>query len=786
MLLDSSLYRNFSLFIVYAFIFYPFKASTNVFPSCTDVTSSASCPQKFENIDIEDLEELSEVFIFLSEIKKRTLAHAQLNKSQTSFHKNCFLDEKFHEKCSLFIKETKNRINELMDPLRMNMSLMGIERRVESVLPGSPIKHKAKINIKHLNMQLDTPAPLEKDEIELVSKIRQNEENVWVSDFGDSVEAKSLDQKKILAVKRLIKLKLNQKESKKRAERLFKFWNQEYIRAQSRYLSGRRKAREIEDMTTYKENYLEILGDYPLLTYLKSRKPENAEIADAFLKLEQNSDKVIQSLTEISSADLSDNIDLFFHSRIVDDILKDKPEYCHLANKLRSKYESKRLYKDLAKNMTVGGAGLVCLGVVRSPAACGTVSGLGYLFLAGHHMLNYNDQYEKVYSHHNRNAQSTGSTVLDLSDVEYDHIAAKLDVLFLGTPTLFRPAIQIAKVGKVGFVNTSKEVIKNFSLKTIPKAFVVKGEKASLHLLQKAPESYKWYDINYVSQAIPRMLTSRSATGAKELTPVRAIGGVLDRALLKRPYTFSKFVKTPVSIGTSVAIWTGAYTALESKEKEDNTKAIKGLIENDYFFSDIKMRLNDNALTDKKAEVEARKRLNAYAQYYEWMTNNLSNGISYDNPMLFNLIVRDPVLSKKFAPILDDLTVYMDPDFWSSKSIVLGGDKKLTAQGMFELFKTTHQKYAIYNSISEKDVFDPEFNDGNDKVLSSFLNNKAVKNLKRKVLSGSIDAAEGRSKLKEVLYWYSRKNEWDTLKVTPLKDGKPYDLQDKMNSIVNQ
>ncbi len=424
-----------------------YASEADIFPSCLSSQQNSNCEQKYSASELEGIEKIPETYMFFEEVKKRAMLNAQVSKMIAENEMACFQNAESNTNCTKIIAETKSKIDELLPILRMAMSLVDVERRVEKVLPGSPVKEKARVNIKHLAHGLPSQQALTDDEIGLVSDFRAKEELAWIEEFKHTAEAEGIIKNRERQIRNILHKFSANRNKERQLSRARDFWKIEYFMAQNRFLARKRKYRSIHDLKEYREVYFSVLNEYPLLAYLKSANPTDHEIINAYRELGNNSSKVIKRLEKMDPLEFDKNLELMFHTQIMNDILKEKPHLCSLATTLRQQFERKRYLGAITKDLAVGATSLSCWMFVKVPQACIPLVGAGYLLLGGHYALKYNAEAQAILSHVN---EEHGQT-LTHTDLDYNETLAKINIFFSATPLMYKEIGYARRVATSGF-----------------------------------------------------------------------------------------------------------------------------------------------------------------------------------------------------------------------------------------------------------------------------------------------------------------------------------------------
>ena len=83
-------------------------------------------------------------------------------------------------------------------------------------------------------------------------------------------------------------------------------------------------------------NYLQIIGQYPLLPYLSSPDPKDEEIVSALNQMKVNGQKMLSSYIE------KDPLELMGLTGFVDEFLAENPQFCETATGLWGQYRNKQ------------------------------------------------------------------------------------------------------------------------------------------------------------------------------------------------------------------------------------------------------------------------------------------------------------------------------------------------------------------------------------------------------------------------------------------------------------
>ena len=126
---------------------------------------------------------------------------------------------------------------------------------------------------------------------------------------------------------------------------------------------------------TAKANYIETIGDNPLLVYFKSPDPSDQEVVSALNRLQKNGDQVLKFYSQEENA-----LSLMGFTELVDEVLSENPRFCGIANEMWNQYRKKEIVKTVGHLgltfASISACGLITRGLVSG--GCASLLGLGW------------------------------------------------------------------------------------------------------------------------------------------------------------------------------------------------------------------------------------------------------------------------------------------------------------------------------------------------------------------------------------------------------------------------
>lgn len=632
-------------------------------------------------IDEKKLRYLSQISYF-SELKQQFIKLADDNLVTIDRYLECYktLDRTpYNKDCLVFTSELEDKLVESLFTIRTSLAMLNVDNFSSSQYG----KLKLDGSIAHLKTKDEYPLDsLSGNELKYVTDIyaRAFNNDILHEDFKGDDKYFVLFLKRSNDFEKIQAKKHSAEKEKELLDNTDNFYHKKMAQAYSRF--SRQEANRIKDSFAdiYKKKYHKALEGFSFALYFKKSTPSGNDITNALRKRKKELTEIRRKAALVSVYS-KDRLNFLTNEPIIESFLMQNPEYCKIANQVKSNAHFKQKLDYLPLLAFCGLTGV-------APCLAG---GVTFEVIDDIKNRSHDLEYRKQFS---GNLADYDQKFITHDD--YNEILSKREKKVKVAAVSLLSAYPILKAGK--FV--SSYIVKKFK-RLLNSKYIeeVKGTRLKRLLVKTRKE-------DQVLDDKKKSFLSKINVFKVYSNFIRKFGNKLTIKLLGKNKVFTLPISLPISMYVLTIPFQMQYDWAMGVKSENQERDQLEDYESDYRYSIIK-ETQDECLEDTNNDLSkclSKKNLlisigslgDALKAYDDIVSKYKTTGRSLNSPKLLKELMKDDQVSQYLYDIFFRLRYYSTPEFWED---VGQKDRVLNDKDLAQITYHYHQLYTLYKYI---------------------------------------------------------------------------------------